>query len=167
MSRLEAVLRELKLAVDSPRIYLANFFRELQNQIDLECEALLNRANVSDKDRERAIQQQIQMINEVDLFQHKCLANLTKISLLDLEPVKHVTNEKEIHCALYKRQKLLFMNQGVIFFNNKNFDHFLQSNLHFCLLSFKYENPSQLFGLLFFIEDEFLIYSDKSNQMLK
>lgn len=167
MSRLETVLRELKLAADSPEIYLANFFRELQNQIDLECEAFLNRANVSDRDKGRAIQQQIQMINEVDLFQRKCLANLTRIPI-GPERVEHGhANEKDFYRALFKRQKLLFMNQGVIFFNNKNFDQFLQVNLHFYLLSFKYENPLQLFGLLIFIEDEFLIYSDKTNLMLE
>lgn len=170
MSRIEDALKELRLAVESPRAYLASFFRDLENQIDLECETFLNRPNVSGEDKERAIQQQIQMINEVGLFQHKCLANLATIPLDDspiLGAVGLEVEEREVFRALYRRQRSLFMNQGIIFFNNSNFDQFLQSNLHFYLLSFKYENPLQLFGLLFIIEDEFLISSDITDQMLR
>ena len=78
---------DLKLAVDSPKRYLATYFDELKNQIDLECQMYLGRDKLADKDKDRAISEQLEMIQEVDSFEQKCLANVGHLELPTKEQI--------------------------------------------------------------------------------
>ena len=55
------LLNDLKLAVDSPKRYLANYFDEMKNQIDLECQVYLGQDELADEYKERAISEQLEI----------------------------------------------------------------------------------------------------------
>lgn len=162
MESLEKQLDELKQVLNNPKLYLVDYFSELQNKIDLECQIYLNKGNV--KDSENAIKRQQEMISQVDQFREECLSNLQTIAcdLTDLEmfeqrletldfeeTVATLQLEKAIYCALYGRKKLLFRNKGIIFLS-KSSHNFYQKYL-----------GEVVVGSLFIIEDEFLLYSEK------
>lgn len=161
MNKFETVLDELKAIVQNPRVYLVNYFDEIRNQIDVECQTFLNRPNLSIGVQDLAIQQQEELISQVDLFQTKCLTNLHTISydqaeLEDLENRFNIKDEEidnDIYCALYNRKKLLFKNKGLMFFNLRDAKEFIES-------SYNELDSGILFGLLFLIDDEFLLDSD-------
>ena len=81
------LLNDLKLAVDSPKRYLANYFDEMKNQIDLECQVYLGQDELADEYKERAINEQLEMIQEVDSFEQKCLANVGHLELPTKEQI--------------------------------------------------------------------------------
>ena len=74
-----SISNDLKLAAKSPKVYLTNFFSELKNQIDLECEAYLSRSDLQVDQQDRAIFQQLQLIHEVNYFEKKCLHLIYKL----------------------------------------------------------------------------------------
>lgn len=161
MNKFETVLGELKTIVQNPKIYLVNYFDEIRNQIDVECQTYLNRPNLSIAVQDLAIQQQGELISQVDLFQTKCLTNLDTIpyDLTEFEDLENRFNikdeelEYDIYGALYNRKKLLFKNKGLIFFNLRDAKELIES-------SYNELDSEILFGLLFLIEDEFLLDSD-------
>lgn len=170
MSRLEIIMSELKAATSSPRVYLVNYFDDIRSQIDIDCQTYLN--NEFEK-MEQAIRHQDQMINQVDLFQKECLANLgtipfdlkrlndledrfNSVDIGDKESVLKI--EKDIYCALFEIKKLLFLKKGIIFVNLEKCEKFIEPTC-------KQIDPQILFGLLFLIEDEFILYSDKFQQI--
>ena len=173
MNKKEAnLLKDLKLAVESPRRYLATYFDELKNQIDLECQSYLGRDKLADEDKEKAISQQLNMIQEVNFFEKKCLENVLHLELPTKEQIDGIREEKELYITLYQVQKQMFMNQGMFFFGKGRFDEFLSNfcvNLH-CInrseLIRKYSEHNFL-GVLFFIEDEFMILNEKVELMLR
>ena len=55
------LLNDLKLAVDSPKRYLANYFDEMKNQIDLECQVYLGQDELADEYKEIAISEQLEI----------------------------------------------------------------------------------------------------------
>ena len=81
------LLDDLKLAVDCPKRYLANYFDEMKNQIDLECQVYLGRDGLADEDKEKAISEQLELIQEVDFFEQKCLANVVQLELPTKEQI--------------------------------------------------------------------------------
>lgn len=160
---------ELESAVNSPKLYIEYLLDEIRNQIVLEYQTYLAKDDVSLEDKERAKQQQKAMIKEVNLLQERCISNLgtlqsdhTGVGELD----SHLSNlywdeteailkmEKDQDYTLYLRQKLLFMNQGLIFLN-KSFLKGLSSR----------EYPEMLFGALLIVKDEYL--SNNSVKILK
>ena len=145
------LLNDLKLAVDSPKRYLANYFDEMKNQIDLECQVYLGQDELADEYKERAINEQLEMIQEVDSFEQKCLANVGHLELPTKEQIDGIREEKELYIALHQVQKQLFMNQGIIFNRNP-------------IKSYRILSP---FGRLIIIEDEFMILNEKVKQMLR
>ncbi len=155
---------DLKLAVDSPKRYLATYFDELKNQIDLECQMYLGRDKLADKDKDRAISEQLEMIQEVGSFEQKCLANVGQFELPTKEQIDGIIEEKDLYIALYKVQKQLFMNQSMVFFSEKQFDHFYTHHLR----GFSVKNDCKeyySFGVLFFIADEFMKLNEKFVEM--
>jgi hypothetical protein len=162
-----SISNDLKLAAKSPKVYLTNFFSELKNQIDLECEAYLSRSDLQVDQQDRAIFQQLQLIHEVNYFEKKCLANVEQIQLPTNEQTDALKTEKELYCVFYQLQKQLFRNQGIVFMNSETFDRFLQCNLPFNLHRVEYKNPQQFFGQLFIIEDEFLVLNKTTRKMLR
>lgn len=178
MNTLESIFEELKLVVNNPKIYLANYFDEIRCQIDIECQLYLNRPNLSIKENLLAIEQQSQLIYEVDIFEQKCLMNLkttttttqanqtnlelldTRLQSLNVENKDAVSKlDKDIHSVFYSSQKLLFMNKGIIFLNIANYKKFLQFRC--------FTHQQILFGLLFIIEDDFLLFSAKFQHILE
>lgn len=177
MNKLESIFEELKLIVNNPKIYLANYFDDIRCQIDIECQLYLNSPNLSIKDNGLAIEQQSQLIYEVDIFEQKCIVNLktttttqanqtnlelldTRLQSLNFENKDAVSKlERDIHSAFYSSQKLLFMNKGIIFLNIANYKKFLQFRC--------FTHQQILFGLLFIIEDDFLLFSAKFQHILE
>ena len=176
MNKLESILEELKLIVNNPKIYLANYLDDIRCQIDIECQLYLNSPNLAMRDERLAIEQQLQLIYEVDIFEQKCLMNLkttttqanqTNLELLDtrLQSLNFENRDaiseikKDIHSAFYSSQKLLFMNKGIIFLNITNYKKFLQFR--------SFTQQKILFGLLFIIEDDFLLFSAKFQHILE
>ncbi len=88
---IDDIYSELKSAASHPKVYLVNTLDELRNQIDIECQKYLNRKNLGIELKMKALEQQQEMINEVDLFQKKCLDNLAKNPLdqVNLEEIEH------------------------------------------------------------------------------
>lgn len=168
MNKLEAIFCELKSAVNSPKVHLVNYFDEIRNQIDIDCETYLSRHGLANQTR--ALVQQQELISEVDLFLRQCLSNvasldedlskldelelsLKSLDLTDKDAVLAV--EKNIYCALNNRKRLLFRNRGIIFVNIDNYEKYFESP------GSRQRDPQVLFGLLFILEDEFLLFSDQ------
>lgn len=145
MNKLNDKFSKLKSLKNSPRLFIVNYFDEIRNIIDIECENYLIKHG---EEREITIQQQEEMIKEVDLFEKKCLSNLesdqcfsidldnlqNKIESLDKNEVKKA--EKELDSAIYRIEKTLLMDQGIVFLNE--------------------EQPMSLFGALIIVKDEYL-----------
>ena len=167
MNKKEAnLLKDLKLAVESPKRYLVTYFDEMKNQIDLECQMYLDRAGLADEDKEKAITQQLEFIQEVDSFEKKCLANVGQFELPTKEQIDGIIEEKDLYIALFKVQKQLFMNQSMVFFSEKLFDIFFRHNLR----GFSVKNDCKehySFGVLFFIADEFMELNEKFVEMYR
>lgn len=180
MNKLRNIFNKLKSSVNSPRIYLVNHFEDLRNEIDIESQTFLNKDGLSVEDREKVIQQQEEMIKEVDLIQSQCLANLDKIksdpislgdfeqrlNSLDLEDQNAVLKvENNLFCALFQREKSLFMNQGILFLNGKK-----DMEVEFIKVSILHileRTPDSFFGVLLIVEDEYMRYSDDIRQKIE
>jgi hypothetical protein len=173
------LLKDLKLAVDSPKIYLSTYFDETKNQIDLECQSYLGQDKLADEDKEKAISQQLELIHEVNSFERKCLENVGQLELPTREQIDGIKEEKELYIALHQVQKKLFMNQGMFFLVKGRFVEFVSlcrashcvqncglNCIHRYELIRKYSEHN-FFGALFFIEDEFMILNEKSELMLR
>jgi hypothetical protein len=85
---------ELKLIISSPKLYLINFFDDLRNQIDTESQIYMDEHKLEAKLKEEALQRQVVMINEVDLFQKKCL------DCLDAKPIDQLSLDDVIFFLL-------------------------------------------------------------------
>ena len=160
------LLDDLKLAVDSPKIYLSNYFDELKNQIDLKCQM-----NMNEYSKINATAAHLKLIQEVDSFEQKCLANVGQLELPTKKQIEGIKEEKELYIALHQVQKQLFMNQSMIFWD---IEQFKKLNLHLSNICFEtsgYEHFKcywkYTFGLLIIIEDEFIILNKKVKQMLR
>ena len=170
MNKLENIFVELNSIANNPKVYLVNYFETIRSQIDIECQLYLNSDNVADDLKEKAIEQQTQMINEIALFERRCLlvaekdlgrlANSGKLNdnLKNQNSVKKM--EREAFSHLYKAKKFVFLNEGIIFLSIENLKKFFKSSI-------RPIGSQILFGCLFIIEDEFLIFSDKVRQILK
>lgn len=161
MNELETMLSELESAVNSPKLYIVNYFDDVRNQIDIRCQTYLNKDDLTAEVREKAMEQQGQMISEVDLLQKQCLSNFETISLEELEQRLDILKversdasvrlvEKDLYFALFRRQKLMFRNQRVVFFAIEQYKKFLSK------IGFNHTVPGILFGVLVIVEDEFL-----------
>jgi hypothetical protein len=155
----------LKLIISSPRLYLVNFFDDLKNQIDNEAQIYMEKHKLESELKEEAVQQQVAMINEVDLFQKKCLDCLAAkpIDKLSLDQVQSLEGD------FYARKKMLFMNKGLMFLNISDLlDQLGRLRSHLYHLYLKKDeidlirNGNFLFGMLVIVEDEFVQYSGKS-----
>jgi hypothetical protein len=160
MDKLQTIYGDLKL-VASSKLYLVNYFDEIRNSIDIECQTFLDKPEATDELKEKATQQQLEMIEQVGLFEKSCLSELEKSPLeqldleeldrrvksLDLKDKKEVEKlEKEFFCEAFNRKKRIFMNKGCIF------------------LAKKPKRTEVLFGILLFIEDEFVINSENDDK---
>ena len=157
---------ELNLIINSPRLYLINFFDDLRNQIDTEAEIYMAKHKYRVELKEKALQQQVAMINELDLFQERCLDNLAAkpIEQLSLHQVQNLERD------LYSRKKMLFMKKGLIFLNMSDLLVRLveKQQFHFDIDMRDFLRVANFpFGMLVIVEDEFLQYSGKFELSIK
>ena len=161
MDRLKRIYAELVETVNNSRLYLVNYFSELKSQIDIECETYLSKGALGTKDEEKAIEQQIDMIHQVDLFQSKCLDKLKKHTiehLTNLSEFEHRLNhlhlmntdavlelEKKLYCVLYERKRVLFMNKGIVFLSIEDYEAVF---IPYYLIDDGPRDPNILFGIL-------------------
>lgn len=148
---------------------------EIRKQIDIHSEIYLkNDLTVGDVEskEEKFIQQKEEMIKEVNLFQGQCLKNLetlqcgpTDLSYLEdslnklhLDDARLIwKGEVDLTCALFQRQKLLFMNQGIIFLSKIYSESaFLEGLLEIVEFVEELNELKILFGTLLIVEDEYL-----------
>ncbi len=161
----------MKSIIDTPKCFLIQHFDGVRNQIDLECQKYLGNIKLKLKYKEKAILQQQEMIDEVDSFQKKCLANLKKeqthqINLEEFEKRLKLQDKddvmelgKDLCCATYNFKRELFMNQGIVFFSKVKYKKLFGKKGHYYGEQ-DYLINSLMFGSLILIEDEFLINSD-------
>ena len=162
----------MKSIIDTPKCFLIQHFDGVRNQIDLECQKCLDNNELMLKYKEKAILEQQEMIDGVDSFQKKCLANLKKeqthqINLEEFEKRLKLQDKddvmelgKDLCCATYNFQRELFMNQGIVFYKKENYEKIIE-RLYDNLQAYQALHNSLVFGSLILIEDEFLINSDK------
>ncbi len=104
---------ELKAIIYNPRLYLANFFADIRNQIDTECHIYLECQDLNVENKEQAVENQLVMIKEVDTFEKQCLDNLSSYPMDQLE----LNKDEPEHYQLYERKKSLFLNKTLVFLN--------------------------------------------------
>lgn len=124
---LKRQLNELRLFENSPKLFIIDHFDVIRNQIDIECETYLNGDEISFSEKQKAIQQQEEMVEEIDRLQTKCLENL-----------------KLTKAALYQRKKQLLMEQGIVFVDKK------------CELSMGMKEINGSFGALIIVKDDYV-----------
>ena len=164
----------MKSMISSPKCFLIQHFDDVRNKIDLECQKYLDNNELKVESKEKAILRQQEMIEEVDSFQKKCLANLKteqldQINLEEFEKRLQLQDKddvmelgKDLCCAIHKIKRKLFMNQGIVFYKKENCEKLFdfQENKQACFYQRAIDSVI-LFGNLILIEDEFLINSDK------
>ena len=185
MDKLESIFSELRSSFNSPAVYLVKQFDEIRNQIDTECQVYLNIYGLDVHEKEKAVQQQQAMINEVNSFQKKCLDNLetspsvqpnveelgNSLRCLNLpDKEKALELEMKLYCEMYERKKALYVRKGIIFFRYEKFERFFRQNRRYQRdvdLRDSNQRIPETFGVLILIEDEFLIESEKTNQIIQ
>ena len=161
----------MKSIIDTSKCFLIQHFDGVRNQIDLECQKCLDNNELMLKYKEKAILEQQEMIDGVDSFQKKCLANLKKeqthqINLEEFEKRLKLQDKddvmelgKDLCCATYNFKRELFMNQGIVFFSKVKYKKLFEKKGQYYSEQ-DYLINSLMFGSLILIEDEFLINSD-------
>lgn len=159
---LKADLNILKSVIKSPRQYLSDYFSELRNSIDIQCESSIQNEST------QPFETQNLLINEVNAAEKECLSKLNNNFLTNgiLKQVKHVmtaieVNSKttalvdspkfdEIKCLLEETTsdilKVIFRNRGIVFLSKEFLASFIPG----------FEDLIESFGLLVLIEDEFI-----------
>jgi len=177
MNKIESIYSELKYLNDQPKVFLLKQFDEIRYQIDIECQKFLNALNFLYLNglEIKTIEQQLEMLSEVDLFQKQCLAKFAQnppkqLNLEELDQrIKSINSEdkdvalkleKELYKEMFNRKKCLFGNKGIVFLSMENCKHFFQHYVSF-------GEPRILFGTLILIEDEFLLFGDKLQQFIE
>lgn len=161
--------RQLNLAFENPKLYIATYFSELRNTIDIEYETYLSHQN-DDEPSTVANEFLTSMIDNVTNFERDCLLKLSSSSLNaeasieesisklrdelkyvdSYEAEKLIELEDLISVLMLQVQKILFGNQQLVFVskNTQFFKEYLEtSDCEVDMLSF---------GFLVKIEDEFI-----------
>ena len=166
---IDSGLKELKLAYENPKLYIATYFSELRNTVDIELEKFI--LNQEDAEQlELANEFQESMINNINNFEKECMSKLSSGSLSTedsiedrieklTEDVKYLDSYEDeklnavydlIYYLMVEVQKILFSNQQLVFVskNTQFFKEYLEtSDCEVSMVSF---------GFLVKIEDEFI-----------
>lgn len=157
IEQLEPTLKDLKCAIDNPRLYLANYFSDLRNRIDIDC---INHISQFTDDTGTFFQFLECMIREVKEFEQRCLLNLDGTPPFDELVIKQVTealseasrdnvNVKEVSelvfDALSAVQRQLFVNRGILYLTNETTE-LRDKNVH----------RFQTFGAILITNDQFI-----------
>ena len=163
-------LNELKSALQSPRVYIYQYFTKLKNEIDLECQLhLCNQKNLQTSGSVQAIDYQSQMIDQVEAFEIMCIKNCQFLELNKENVTRSIESTeaelksllaledkriKEINLLVeenfYTTQKQLFLNRSLIF---------IPRSLNLLV-------DIQSFGVLLVIEDEFVYKNTLLNRLV-
>lgn len=161
--------KELKLAYENPKLYIATYFSELRNKIDIDYETYLLNDN-DDEPSTLANEFLTSMIDNVNSFEKDCLSKLTssplntegsieesfsklkdELKYLDsCEDEKLAEIDDLLNTLMLKVQKILFGNQQLVFVskNTQFFKEYLETS--------DCEVDMVSFGFLVRIEDEFI-----------
>ena len=160
MENLNDGLAELKLAVDNPRIYIANFFTELRIEVDIQCEEYIRKIQAKSLNLEQiASDYRTAIISEIKMHEEICYSNLYKneLSIYRLgRTVKEVEYrlskmiepdllKKSIHERLRIIRRLLLGEKTFILLTEAS-----------DLISVFYKKSIQSFGVLIVIENQFI-----------
>ena len=127
---------EIKFILENPKLYRRNQLDEIRNQIVIECHVFLNGSNLDNESKEKVIQQQLEMIDKVYLFEKQCPENLEfnsdklifaeiqsefliHLNLYNKESLFQI--KKGLSCLLFNLKSKLFNKRGIIFFDFLNF----------------------------------------------
>ena len=166
LDTLKSDLNNLKSVIKSPRLYLSDYFTELRNKIDIQCETTIRKA--VEKTREQ-LEHQSLLIEEVNSFEKECFLRLDKNGLLSNAILKQVKTLMTTIESNYKSgaldtgpklneikslldeiisdmHKTLFIARGIVFLANEFLATFIPG----------IENQLETFGLLVIVEDEFI-----------
>ena len=178
---LHTTFNEMKSLIAAPKVFLFQHFESVRNQIDIECQKYLDNNELKLESKEKALLKQQEMIDGVDSFQKQCLASLKtkqihQINLEDFEKRFQSQDKddvmqlgKDLCCAIHSIKRELFMNQGIVFYTNDNYEKLFESYKRLDLDTFGHNKfyrsysrliDSGMFGSLVRIEDDFLINSD-------
>jgi hypothetical protein len=150
MSHVRINLEELKSIVTSPRLYLANHFSNLKNQVDLECQIFLQEQTNTVEGKQAAqfaLESQKIIISHIVSFESECIRNhddSTDIKEVDFAKLNAATFD-----ALLTAQSTIFLNKTFKFVgrNSEFFKEDAFTSLNFAIKSF---------GMLIVVEDEFV-----------
>jgi len=129
---LQTTFNEMNSMIASPKCFLIQHFDVVRNKIDLECQKCLNNDELKVESKEKAILRQQEMIDEVDSFQKKCLANAKteqthQIKLEEFEKRLQLQDKDlvmklyfDLGCYKNRIKEKLFMNQGKVYYKNLN-----------------------------------------------
>lgn len=141
MNDMKRKFKELKLALTVPRVYLANYFDQLRNEIDTACELFTQPAQATGEldtqITKQAHEYQALMIDEVTAFEQMCLFNSknkhmeANVATTGVEMIRKLEQDVEnleqensqqirdlrelISTGLFDAQKCLFMSKALIF----------------------------------------------------
>ena len=129
---LQTTFNEMNSMIASPKCFLIQHFDDVRNKIDLECQKYLDNNELKVESKEKAILRQQEMIDEVDSFQKKCLANAKteqthQIKLEEFEKRLQLQDKDlvmklyfDLGCYKNRIKEKLFMNQGKVYYKNLN-----------------------------------------------
>lgn len=108
------VLEEYESIVEAPRLYLCNYFTDLRTLIDKDF-ALISFKGENKEDNKKIW---IEMINKLNEIEIECLKKVSINKHLENETKKQSVDAHQIvnlKSQVFKLQKLLFLNQTIIY----------------------------------------------------
>lgn len=117
--QLENDLYDLKSAFDSPRVYLANYFDDFCNMIDIDFSLSITfrgtDGKITEKEAKDIAEEQDEMIKAVRVFEHRCLENWKQ-----RDSFSESFRSKIIDAVAEIEQRILELKAEGIFESNEN-----------------------------------------------
>ena len=98
---------QLKVAFNSPRLYLAEYFDNLRADVDIEYEICCQKSkSTSVKEYNQRLEEYESIIKEIKTYEEECMTNFTSISKSESEEWKKFdATIKELECGLKSLQR--------------------------------------------------------------
>ncbi len=163
-------LNTLRTALNFPTLFISEYFSNLKNYIDIQCEIFLfQRTDTAGEEYQEAIRYRSTLIQEIDKFESQCLENLQKNKFdTNIDPTDEylsLLSDSDIYDLLYEQflrlQKEIFLNRTFIFLSKDN-----GSKSDYELLSCFDLKEIKSFGICIVVEDEFIGERGFCNQYL-
>ena len=168
MNKLKEILADLKILIEIPRLYLANYFQELRNRIDLlAVERCFNETNEKELNANWTL-----IIKKIASFEKECfrkmptnqfskdvasdalnLVNQIESKMSDFDGMALFDYEKILANETIKLQRILFLNRTIIFLERKD-----------CKMIelFSKMNMNTSFGKLVIVKNKFYTFQELS-----